>query len=68
MVIIMIRIKNIKIRYNENKENILPKALKKINASEKDLIKYSIFKESLDLRKKDDMFYIYTFIACLFNL
>ncbi len=60
MVIIMIRIKNIKIRYNENKENILPKALKKINASEKDLIKYSIFKESLDLRKKDDMFYIYT--------
>lgn len=55
----MIRIENLKIRENLNDEEVVKQAClrNKINFSE--VIKYSIFKKSIDARNKDDIFYNY---------
>src|SRR5690606_34823363 len=34
--------------------------LKKLNINEKDLISYSIYKESIDARKKNELYFVYT--------
>ena len=60
MVEFMIRVKNIKLRYGESKNSILEKACKKLKIKTESVIEYNIFKESLDVRKKEDIFYIYT--------
>ncbi|MCJ7856361.1 hypothetical protein MUJ63_08610 [Lachnospiraceae bacterium NSJ-143] len=56
----MIRVKNIKLHYGEKKENILIKACRKLRLKPESVLDYSIYKESLDVRKKSDIFYIYT--------
>ena len=56
----MIRIKNVKLKYGEDKNSLLDKACKKIRIQKENVESYSIFRESLDVRKKDNIFYIYT--------
>ena len=56
----MIRIKNLKLHMGEEKNMLLKRACKKLKCSEKDIKKWNIYKESLDARKKNDIFYIYT--------
>ena len=56
----MIRIKNVKLKYGEDKNLLLDKACKKIRIQKENVESYSIFRESLDVRKKDNIFYIYT--------
>ncbi len=56
----MIRVKNIKLRYGEKKETLIEKACRKLRIKPESVLEYSIFKQSLDVRKKEDIFYIYT--------
>ena len=56
----MVRVKNIKLRYGQSKDNLLITACKKLKISPESVQEWSIFKESLDVRKKEDIFYIYT--------
>ena len=56
----MIRIKNLKLHMGEEKNMLLKRACKKLKCSEKDIKKWNIYKDSLDARKKNDIFYIYT--------
>ena len=56
----MIRVKNIKLRYKEDRGLILERACKKLRLNIKNVKSWRIFKESLDVRKKEDIFYIYT--------
>ena len=56
----MIRVSNLKITINED-INILKKLIiKKLGIKENELIKYSIYKESIDARKKGNMMFVYT--------
>ena len=56
----MVRVKNIKLRYGQSKDNLLIMACKKLKIIPESVQEWSIFKESLDVRKKEDIFYIYT--------
>ena len=56
----MVRVKNIKLRYGQNKDNLLNMACKKLKIKPESVQSWSIFKQSLDVRKKEDIFYIYT--------
>lgn len=62
----MIRLSNIKIslkKINDNRDEldlIRQAVLKKLGINEKELIGYEIFKRSIDARKKDDLYYVYT--------
>lgn len=62
----MIRLANIKIRINKAAEFDLERQalqkiiLSKLKIKEQDLIEFSIFKKSIDARKKDEIFYVYT--------
>ena len=56
----MIRISNIKIKPNEDKNAILVKGCKKIRVSAESVKEWSIVKESLDARNKNNIFFIYT--------
>lgn len=56
----MLRVSNLKITINED-INILKKLIvKKLGIKENELIKYSIYKESIDARKKGNMMFVYT--------
>jgi len=59
----MIRIKNLKLHPYEKKETLIAKACKKMKCSEGEVLSWRIYKESLDARKKSDIFYIYTIDA-----
>ncbi len=56
----MIRIKNIKLRYGQNKDGLLAMACKKLKIKPESVKSWKIFKQSLDVRNKADIFYIYT--------
>ena len=56
----MLRVSNIKLDINESLDNIKPLLLKKLKISEKELIKYNIFKESIDARRKGKIEFVYT--------
>ena len=56
----MLRINNIKIRSDLKNEEVLDFALKKNKIKKEDIIKWSISKKSIDARKKDDIFYVYS--------
>ncbi len=56
----MLRVSNIKIDIDDSIELVKTKVVKKLKISEKDLYDYSIFKESIDARKKDTINLVYT--------
>lgn len=63
----MLRISDIKVFIEEDKESILPKLIKnKLKIKENQLKSYSIFKESIDARR-DDVHFIYTIDAEVSN-
>ena len=53
----MIRIKDLKVGLNEDYLDVL---VKKINIKKEDIISYEIIRKSVDARKKDNIFYVYT--------
>ena len=56
----MIRLKDIKINEDISNEEILKLACKKYKIKKDDVIKWHIYKKSIDARKKDNIFYNYT--------
>jgi len=55
----MIRISGIKLHYGEEKELLLKRACHVCRIEPKSVVSWKIFKQSLDVRKKEDIFYIY---------
>ena len=60
----MVRVSNIKVYLNETLEN---KILKKLKIKKENIISYEIVKQSLDARKKDNIYYLYTIDIKLTN-
>lgn len=56
----MLRISNIKISIDDDKSKILSLVLNKLKIKENELIKYHIFKESIDARKRGKIDFVYT--------
>lgn len=56
----MLRISNIKISIDDDKSKILKVVLNKLKIKESELIKYNIFKESIDARKRGKIDFVYT--------
>ena len=56
----MLRVSNIKLNIDDNKSKIKSSLLKKLKIKETDLIKYFIYKESVDARKKGKIDFVYT--------
>jgi Uncharacterized FAD-dependent dehydrogenases len=56
----LIRVQNLKLKPNEEKEMLLEKACKKLRLDKKSVLKWKIVKQSLDARKKGNIFFIYT--------
>ncbi|NLZ48492.1 MAG: FAD-dependent oxidoreductase [Clostridiales bacterium] len=54
-----IRINNISLKLDEDKEVLIKKAAKKLKISEKEIKHFKILKESLDARKKSDIKLVY---------
>lgn len=56
----MIRVRQVKVLYNENNiDNIIKKVAKKLNIKEEIIKNIKINKESIDARKKPDIYFIY---------
>ena len=51
----MIRISNIKVYKNIDDDNIIDIVCKKYKINKSDVLDWSIFKKSIDARKKDDV-------------
>lgn len=56
----MIRVSNITCTIDSDTEKIVNKALKKIKARREDLFSFSVYRQSLDARKKNNLFFVYT--------
>lgn len=56
----MLRVSNIKLDINESLDNIKPLLLKKFKISEKELVNFKIYKESIDARRKGKIDFVYT--------
>lgn len=56
----MIRVPDIKISIDQEQTNIKAAILKKLRIREGDLIDYTIYKESIDARRKDRVEFVYT--------
>ena len=54
----MITLSNIKLSINEDIDNIKDKITKKLKLKNKD-IQYKILRESIDARKRDNLFFVY---------
>ncbi|MEN6461177.1 MAG: FAD-dependent protein [Syntrophomonas sp.] len=69
----MIRLSDIKIRINKasnyemERQALRNIILSKLRINEKELIEFKIFKKSIDARKKDEIFYVYTIDAGVHN-
>ena len=64
----MIRVRGIKIKYeNDNETEIIKKLSKKLNINPKDVKGYKINKTSLDARKKDNLHFVYEIDVYLLN-
>lgn len=64
----MIRVRQVKVLYSEsNIENITKKVAKKLNVKEEDIKSIKINKESIDARKKPEIYYIYEVDCILIN-
>ena len=59
----MLRVSNIKIDIDDKIELVREKLLKKLKIKNSDILEYSIYKESVDARKKDKILLVYT--VCL---
>lgn len=55
----MLRIQQIKLLLDEDKEFLPVKIIKKLRIKEEDLLSYHIFKESIDARKENDVHFTY---------
>lgn len=56
----MIRIGQIKVPYTDKKDRVFEALLKKLHLPEKEIISWSIFKKSVDARKKEMIMAVYT--------
>ncbi|MEG6616316.1 NAD(P)/FAD-dependent oxidoreductase [Peptococcaceae bacterium 1198_IL3148] len=56
----MLRISNIKLPIDHNENDISLQIIKKLHIKEQDLIKYHIFKQSIDARKSEMIYFVYT--------
>lgn len=56
----MLRIANIKITINEDEKILGQKIITKLKIKPNELIEYKIFKKSVDARKKDMVYFVYT--------
>ena len=63
----MLRVSNIKLNIDDNKSKIKSSLLKKLKIKETDLIKYFIYKESVDARKKGKIDFVYTVYVVVKN-
>ena len=56
----MLRVSNIKIDIDDKIDLVREKLLKKLKIKNSDILEYSIYKESVDARKKDKILLVYT--------
>ena len=56
----MLRVSNIKIDIDQPIDLVRSKLCKKLRIHDSDIIDYSIYKESIDARKKDQISFVYT--------
>ncbi|SMB96171.1 hypothetical protein SAMN00017405_1468 [Desulfonispora thiosulfatigenes DSM 11270] len=56
----MLRINNIKLRIDEDEKSLKKKIINILKLKENQLIKYQIYRKSIDARKKDLIYFIYT--------
>ncbi len=56
----MLRVSGIKTTIDQGEEDLKKLLLKKLKISESELIEYSIYKESIDARKKNQLYFVYT--------
>nr|WP_330389382.1 NAD(P)/FAD-dependent oxidoreductase [Geosporobacter ferrireducens] len=56
----MIRVNEIKLSIEEDLNNIKEKIIKKLRIQPQELLSYQIYKESIDARKGDEIFFVYT--------
>lgn len=56
----MLRVSNIKLSIDDDKSKIKSTLLKKLKIKEKELVKYFIYKESIDARKRGKIDFVYT--------
>ena len=56
----MIRVQNIKLNIDEPIEDLPKKICKELKIKEADILKYRIFKEAIDARKKNEIKFVYT--------
>ncbi|AEF93807.1 FAD dependent oxidoreductase [Desulfotomaculum nigrificans CO-1-SRB] len=59
----MIRVSDIKLTLDQDESEIKQVLLAKLKIKEKDLIDYNIFKRSIDARKRDNIYFVYTIDA-----
>ncbi len=56
----MLRVPEIKLTIHEDEKNIKDKVIKRLKIKPSDLISYRIYKQSVDARKKDMLYFVYT--------
>ncbi len=56
----MIRVNQLKLPYRHNREQLLQKILHILQLQRQDLVDYQIVRQSIDARKKPDIYYIYS--------
>jgi len=56
----MIRVPEIKLSLDQDESMILKEVARKLRIESEDIISYSIFKKSIDARKKSDLHFVYT--------
>lgn len=56
----MIRVSGLKLSVEDERSNIKGALIKKLRINERDLLGYKIFKQSIDARKSDMIYFIYT--------
>lgn len=63
----MLRIQEIKLSLDEDEELLKSKLAKKLKIAQESILNYKIFKKSIDARKKNDVYFVYTLDAELKN-
>lgn len=56
----MLRVTGIRLSIDEDKQQILKKICKKLSVKKSDIIGFQIFRQSIDARKKNMIFFVYT--------
>jgi len=63
----MLRVTGVKLSLDEDKTLIISKTAKKLRVESNEILSYSIFRESIDARKSDQIFFVYTVDVQLAN-